>query len=216
MRLPHPPLLLITDRSQARGGLLDLAEAAFAAGCRWMSLREKDLPASEQAGLLAHLMLLGRPFGARVTLHGDPLLARAAHADGVHLPAGADPAPARLALGRSALVGLSVHRPEEAAAVDPRLVDYVIAAPAFATASKPGYGPALGPEGLSAMVAASPVPVVALGGIDAANAPLCRAAGAAGIAVMGGVMRAIDPGAETAAAIAAWRAAAGKRQPRGR
>lgn len=202
--LPVPPLLLITDRTQARGDLAEVVARACAGGCRWVSLREKDLPAQEQVGLFARLRAATRPFGARLTLHGAAALAAAAGADGVHLPDGGDPREARALLGADALVGLSLHLATDAATVDPEQVDYVTASPVFLTASKPGYGPALGVDGLAAFVAAASVPVIALGGIEADNVPLCLRAGAAGAAVMGGVMRAQDPEAAVADLLAAF------------
>jgi thiamine-phosphate pyrophosphorylase len=85
---------------------------------------------------------------------------------------------------------------EEAAKLDTAALDYAIAGPVFATESKPGYGPPLGIAGFATIVKAISVPVIAIGGIDAdAVAELFRA-GAAGIAVMGGVMRATDPATE--------------------
>ena len=93
-------------------------------------------------------------------------------------------------LGKDALIGLSIHGVEEASNVDVKVLDYVIAGPVFDTQSKPDYGPALGPEGLALIAKACPVAVVAIGGIDPQNVSDCRAAGAAGIAVMGRVMRA--------------------------
>jgi thiamine-phosphate pyrophosphorylase len=70
----------------------------------------------------------------------------------------------------------------------------MIAGPAYETASKPGYGPALGPTGIAAITAASNIPVVAIGGIVPDTVPELLAAGARGIAVMGAVMRSDDPG----------------------
>ena len=49
MVLPVPPLLVISDRHQARRPLEEVAEAVFAGGCRWFSLREKDLPPDRAA-----------------------------------------------------------------------------------------------------------------------------------------------------------------------
>ncbi|MEP9355015.1 thiamine phosphate synthase [Xanthobacter sp. KR7-65] len=194
--MPAPPLLVITDRTQAASDLVDVVAQAVAGGCRWISLREKDLPEREQIALFARLRAVTAPAGARLTLHGQAALARAAGADGVHLPAGSDAATARTLLGPDALVGLSTHTLAEAAAADPGVVDYVSLSPVFATASKPGYGPALGIAGLAAFAAACRAPVIALGGIGAEQMAPCRAAGAAGIAVMGAVMRARDPARE--------------------
>ncbi|WP_029004631.1 thiamine phosphate synthase [Azorhizobium doebereinerae] len=201
--LPSPPLLLITDRTQARGDLGGILAAAFGAGLRWVSVREKDLPEAEQVALVRALLPVAHAYGARLKLHGSAALAAAAGADGVHLPAGADAAAARALLGPAALVGLSIHSEAEAAAA-PAGVSYLIAGPAFLTASKPGYGPALGPEGLARLARATARPLLALGGIDAATLAACRACGIAGAAVMGGIMRAADPAAEARALIAAW------------
>ncbi|MEW6255575.1 MAG: thiamine phosphate synthase [Pseudomonadota bacterium] len=202
--LPAPPLLLITDRTQARRPLSQIVAEACAAGLRWVSLREKDLPEDAQRELVKDLMAQARPFGARVMLHGAPELAKAAGADGVHLAAGTDAQAARVLMGSEALIGQSIHGPGEAAAADPACLDYVVAGPAFETASKPGYGPALGPEGLAHLVSICRVPVLALGGIERGTIAPCRQAGVAGVAVMGGVMRADDPQAETRALLAAW------------
>lgn len=192
MILPDPPLLVISDRAQARRPLIAVAEAAFLGGCRWFSLREKDLSAAERHALLAALVALGRRFGAVVTAHEDVEAVAATGAAGVHLPAGADPAAARARLsGR--LIGASAHSAAEAAAALRGGADYVTLSPIFASTSKPGYGPALGLNGLAACVAAAGGPVVALGGVGAENAAFCLAAGARGIAVMGGVMRAAEP-----------------------
>ena len=192
MTPPDPPLLVISDRSQARRPLVEIAEAAFRGGCRWFSLREKDLPAAERRYLLRALVLLGHRFGATVTAHEDIAAVAAVGADGVHLPGGGDPAAARRLLPRR-LIGVSAHTPDEAAAQLAAGADYVTLSPIFLTASKPGYGPAVGLDALATAERLSPGPVIALGGINAANAVSCLAAGARGIAVMGEVMRAANP-----------------------
>jgi thiamine-phosphate pyrophosphorylase len=191
--LPVPPLLLVTDRSQARLPLEDVIEHACAGGCRWVSLREKDLPADEQIALARKLAPIAQRYRALLTLHGDTDLGRTAGVNGVHLSANGDAAAARAMLGPHALVGISVHSAAEATALDPSVVDYAIAGPAFLTASKPGYGPALGAAGIATICRAAPVPVVAIGGIEAENVPDVIKAGVAGVAVMGSVMRSAAP-----------------------
>lgn len=200
--LPTPPLLIISDRSQARRPLPEIAAAVFAGGCRWFSLREKDLPAGERRALLAELVTLGRPHGATITAHDDIDAVVATGAGGVHLPGGGDPQAARARLPHG-LIGVSAHTPAEAAAMIAAGADYVTISPIFPTDSKPGYGPALGLSGLAETAAAARGPVVALAGITPANARACIEAGAAGIAVMGEVMRAADPEATVRALIAA-------------
>jgi thiamine-phosphate pyrophosphorylase len=192
LRLPVPPLLVISDRRQALLPIELVAEDAFAGGCRWFSLREKDLPPAERLALLGRLAALGRRFGAVVTVHEDIDAAVAADAAGVHLPSGGNVDAARSRLPKG-LIGASAHSADEAAALLLAGADYVTASPVFISASKPGYGPALGLDGLARIVGATPGPVIALGGVTDRNAAACLAAGAAGIAIMGEVMRAADP-----------------------
>jgi thiamine-phosphate pyrophosphorylase len=197
--IPDPPLFVVTDRRQAVLPLGDILEAAFGAGCRWASLREKDLPQDEQFALLRTLLPIARKWRARLTVHGEVAAAGAA---GLHLAAGSDPTAARTSLPPDALVGISIHSAAEARTLDPVLVDYAIAGPTFETASKPGYGPALGTEGLRAIVQAARVPIIAIGGIEPARVAEVLRAGAAGIAVMGSVMRSHDPAGEVRALLA--------------
>ncbi len=192
MPLPSPPLLVISDRSQARRPIIDIAAATFAGGCRWFSLREKDLPEDQRRALLAELVALGRRYGATIGIHDDIDAAIAVGAAAVHLPGGGDPTSARQKLPR-ALIGVSAHSASEAAASIEAGADYVTLSPIFLSESKPGYGPALGLDGLTAAAAATPSAVVALAGITPENAALCLAAGARGVAAMGEVMRATDP-----------------------
>jgi len=202
VKLPDPPLLLVTDRHQARAPLAEVVSAALTAGCRWVSLREKDLSADDQVALARMLLPIARRHGARLTVHGDAALAKTCGADGVHLPAGSDVAASRAMLGRDKLIGVSIHTVTEAETIDPAVGDYAIAGPAYETASKPGYGPEIGRKGLADIARAARVPLLAIGGINAARAAEVLAAGATGLAVMGSIMRAADPGAAMKALLA--------------
>ncbi len=190
-QIPRPPLLVITDRRQASRPLEEIAAAVFEAGGRWLLLREKDMTPAERLALTERLVEIARPYGATVSVSTD--LAAAKAAQSLHLPRDGDVAAARAALGPEALIGRSAHDRAEAEAAAG--ADYITLSPVFVSASKPGYGPALGPEGLHALAAKLPIPVIALGGVTEANASTCLEAGAGGIAVMGAVMAADDPGA---------------------
>jgi len=202
VKLPEPPLLLVTDRRQARRPLENIVAAALKAGCRWVSVREKDLPADEQILLARALAPIARASAVTLMLHGEASLAQLAGADGVHLSSGGDPAAARALLGRGKLIGVSIHRVGEAEALDPALVDYALAGPAFETASKPGYGPEIGRKGLAEIARAARVPVLAIGGVNAPRLGELIAIGLAGAAVMGSIMRAADPAQEVSGLIA--------------
>lgn len=124
----------------------------------------------------------------------DADLAEAVGADGVHLPERAlDQAPdlrARRPEWRlsGAVHGLGAVRRAEAAGVD-----FALASPVF----KPGgasRGEPLGPAGLAALVAATALPLVALGGVTAANVHELARTGARGIAAVDGVVQAFGPG----------------------
>ena len=128
-------------------------------------------------------------------------IALAAGAAGAHLGWDDPPLDAlRAHVPAGFLLGISVGTPEEAeraAAVraEAASADYWSVGPCFATPSKADAGPPLGPNGFAALARLAPagVPVIGIGGITAATAPLVMGAGAAGVAVIGAVLAASDP-----------------------
>ena len=202
VRLLPSRLLVVTDRHRAAAPLPELVEGLLCAGARWIWLRDRDLPAEERRALAFDLAARVARHGAALTVGADVALSAEVGA-GVQLGTGADVAEARRRLGPERLIGVSAHSPGELRAARDAGADYATLSPVFASASKPGYGPALGLAGLRA-AAGMGVPVLALGGVTAASAGDCLAAGAAGVAVMGEAMR----GGGTA--IVRWAAAAGE------
>ncbi len=127
-------------------------------------------------------------------INDDILLAKAVMADGVHLGQDdEDPALAKRILGPQAIIGKSVSNLDELNASDLSVCDYIGTGPVFSTQTKVDVKKVIGLSGLKAVVKASPVPVVAIGGIDQTTAASCFEQGASGIAVISVVTRAEDP-----------------------
>jgi thiamine-phosphate pyrophosphorylase len=126
-----------------------------------------------------------RELGATFVVNDDVEAAVELGADGVHL--GQGDAGAGRARECGLLLGRSVVALEQVAGLD---ADYLGAGPVWATPSKADADPPVGLDGLRRICAAASVPVVAIGGVDAANAAACIEAGAAGVAV---VRAATDP-----------------------
>jgi thiamine-phosphate pyrophosphorylase len=189
-----PRLMLVTNRLATRRPLLDVIRGAVAGGVDTVQVREKDLDSADLLELARRIRDAASP--ANAVVNGSIEIARRLGI-GVHLPeAGPTIQQARAVLGSKAMIGRSVHSIETAMASDG--ADYVIVGHVFTTVSKPGVPP-LGLEGLSAIVQASPVPVIAIGGIDRNNARQVIAAGAKGVAVMSAINQSDDPYAEAAA-----------------
>ncbi|HEY0508736.1 MAG TPA: thiamine phosphate synthase, partial [Blastococcus sp.] len=153
MRLPG--LLVLTDRTQCAGPLLDVLAAAVDGGARAVVLREKDLPEEERAALADALRALLDPVGGVLVQAG---IAGPAGPAAVHL-ASNDPFPS----ARPPLVGRSCHSADELARAEAEGCDYVMLSPVFPTPSKPGYGPALGLDGFARLLTGA-LPAYALGG----------------------------------------------------
>ena len=164
--LPSLPILLITDRSQASRPLPDVVAAALDGGCRWVSLREKDLPPGDRRRLAETLLKRAEPYKARVGVHEDAGLAASLRLRALHLPAAGNVAVAKRQADPRCLIGLSCHSAEDVAAAAASGADYASLSPVFLTESKPGYGPALGIERVGAIAKGSKLPLVALGGLS--------------------------------------------------
>jgi thiamine-phosphate pyrophosphorylase len=190
-RWPHDPV------AQGR--------AACVGGARVVQLRAKRAPDAQALAWGRELRALTRSAGVALVVNDRVDLALACDADAVHLgqddlpPSDARRIAPRLALGRSTH---DLAQLERALAEG---VDYVAYGPLFGTASKHTGYDARGLAALREIAArAKPLPLVAIGGIDASNCAPARAAGAAGFAVISAVANAVDPVAAVRALVAAW------------
>jgi len=192
-------LTLVTDR-HATGGrdLVDVVRAALDGGLPAVQLRDKDLDGGPLFALAERLRAETAARKARLLINGRLDVALAVGADGVQLGTGAvSITDARRLLPPDSLVGVSTHTAAEVAAATG--ADFVIFGPVYATPGKNAVGTAA----LAAAARAGSVPVVAIGGITAAEVPALRAAGAAGVAVIRAILAAADPAAATRDLLAA-------------
>lgn len=191
-----PRLVLVTDR-HATGGrdLVEVVTAALEAGLPAVQLREKDLPGRPLLVLAERLRAVTSRHGALLFVNDRVDVAVAAGADGVHLGGGSMPvAAARGLLVPGALVGVSTHAPGEVRAAAAAGADFAFFGPVYATPTKPS------PQGevrLAEAVRAAAIPVLAIGGVTAAEIAAVRAVGAAGVAVIRAILAAADPAAAT-------------------
>lgn len=125
--------------------------------------------------------------GLILLVGADAELARELGAQGVHLPERLAQEAGRLkAEEPDWLITAAAHG--AGALVAAAEADAAILSPVFASSS-PSAGAPLGVERFSQMVAAAPVPVYALGGVDMKNAPELLGSGACGIAVVSALVR---------------------------
>ena len=188
-------LYAITDRHQCvPTPLVDVVSELLDVGVTAIQLREKDLDDTELLQLAQPIAELCQDYEAKLFINtSDKVLQRStmsiAGAAGVHLPA--DAASVRIVKAQvedNLCVGCSVHSLNAAEKRETEGADFVTYSPIYPTTSKPGYGPAVGVEGLAKVVENVKLPVFALGGVTPARVTECLAAGAFGVAVMSGVM----------------------------
>ncbi len=186
-------LYFVTDRRQTAGRpLSDVVHAALDGGVRAVQLREKDLEGGELYRLAGRLRDLTARYAARLLINDRLDVALAAGADGVHLGQTSLPvSTARQLLGPDKLIGVSTHSPDEITAAQG--ADFVVFGPVYFTPSKAGYGQPQGVARLRQAVRHSPVPVFAIGGIQADRIAAVRSAGAHGVALISALSAAAEP-----------------------
>ncbi len=184
--LPYPTLMLVTDRHRSSMSLRDAVRAAVSAGVDLVQLREPDLDDAEIERIARDL--IGTIGPRRLVLNGRPGLA-ARLGLGVHLRDGQRNADVA-ARGDDRLLGRSIH--EAGAVVPDDPPDYVQAGNVFATRTHPDR-PGRGLDWLARVVENSPVPVLAIGGIDASNVAGVLRSGCHGIGVIDAILAAADP-----------------------
>ena len=202
--LKLPPLYLIADRATcAPRPLEEVLAEALDAGVRLVQLREKELEIHALRQLAARLQRRVENYDARLLVNTHAQLARETGAAGVHLPAsGPTPSRIRQQFGNRLLIGRSTHNRKEYGEADG--ADFLTFSPIHRPGSKPGYGPGAGPVALHRATGCSSLPVYALGGITPGRVAACKGNGAAGVAVMSGILAAENVPAAVRAYLKAW------------
>jgi len=201
-------LCLVTDSALANGrALAGIVAAAVKGGVTLVQLREKTASTRafiEQARVLKRLLA---PLRVPLLINDRIDVALAAGADGAHVGQQDMPvALARQLLGPVAIIGLSITELDQVRDRDVELADYLGVGPIFAQSTKLDATPPLGLDGLAEIRRATGKPILAIGGVSAANANAMRSAGADGIAVVSAIMGADDPRAAAAALASAPKA----------
>jgi len=195
-------LYLVTDTALCGGrGVVETVRAALRGGVSAVQVREPAATTRELCALTIALREVLDGTGVPLIVNDRVDVALVTGADGVHLGQDdLDPARTR-ALANGLLVGLSVRtlaEAEAAATLPAGTVDYLGVGPVLTTATKTDAAPPLGLESTAAAVAATRLPTVAIGGIDALSAPAVRRTGVDGVAVVSAICAAADPAAAAA------------------
>lgn len=196
-----PIVCYVTDRrslgaADPTAELLGRIRLAVQAGADWVQIREKDLQGRELLALTREAIAAANEAAAasasrvRVCVNDRLDVAIAAGAAGVHL--GGESAPVadvvhwcRSGSGPPGFeIGASCHSVEDAREAERAGASYLFFGPVFETPSKQTFGAPQGVQRLADVCAAIRVPVIAIGGISEANAPVCIRAGASGIAAI--------------------------------
>ncbi len=179
------------------------AEAVLRGGCRWIQLRMKDASKDEVLLAAARIRTMCDACGATFIIDDHVNLVTAAGADGVHLGQ-KDMAPdeARRLLGPKAIIGCTANTLDDMRRAKRLGADYIGLGPFRFTQTKKNLSPVLGIEGYAKIIANCRaegiiLPVVAIGGITAADIPALMETGITGIALSGALLGAENPMQET-------------------
>ncbi|MBC7237451.1 MAG: thiamine phosphate synthase [Chloroflexi bacterium] len=188
-------LYLVTDRALSLGRPLEeVVLQAVQGGADMVQLREKTASTRffiEEALRIKNLLA---PYGVPLIINDRVDVALATEADGVHIGQEDMPYPlARKLLGPKAIIGLSVETMEQVLEAEAYDVDYLGVSPIFATPTKTDTKGEWGLDGLAEVRCVSRHRLVAIGGLNAANAADVIRAGADCIAVVSAICSAPDP-----------------------
>ena len=180
--------LYVVTNERMGGGHIPITRAALAGGASIIQLRDQSTPPRQLLPVAQEMRRLTRAAGALFIVNDRPDLALAFEADGVHLgPDDLPPEDARRVLGADRVIGVSCCDESEAIQAWRTGADYIGAGAVFGSTTKLDAGDAIGLECLRAIIAATPLPVAAIGGITQSNINTVVQTGAAMACVVSAV-----------------------------
>ena len=174
---------------------------ACAAGIRWIQLRMKEASDAEVAAAALAAKPICERYGCMLLINDRVEVAMAAGVHGVHLgQLDMAVAEARRLLGEGKIIGGTANTIAQLREHRRQGADYIGLGPYRYTTTKRNLSPVLGPEGYRAIMnelraEGVAIPVVAIGGIGAADVAPLLEAGLHGVAFSGMLVQAADPAA---------------------
>lgn len=184
------------DSSQRFGSeteaLAAAVEQAILGGATMVQFREKELTGARLEQDARAVQAVCRKHGVPFIMNNDVALAQKLDADGVHVGQSDMPAAeVRRLLGPAKIIGVTARTVAEAQAAEAAGADYLGSGAVFGTSTKLD-AKTMPLETFRAITASVQIPVVAIGGISAANAGALKSHGAAGLAVVSSLFGAAD------------------------
>lgn len=183
----------------SRFSYADSAEIALKGGCRWIQLRMKEASDAEFIAVAEKIAPMCREYGATFILDDRVHLVNICRADGVHLGRNDMPvADARNLLGEKMIIGGTANTIDDIERLWRDGADYIGCGPYRFTTTKKNLSPILGLDGYQYITnemkqRGIQLPIVAIGGITAADIEPLLATGIDGIAVSGAILNALNP-----------------------
>jgi thiamine-phosphate pyrophosphorylase len=185
-----PSIYPITDTRLSRLSHAEQVARLIDGGATLIQLRDKLSAPADFLRQAQAALSVARRNNVRLIINDRVDIALALGADGVHVgQSDLPPEVARRLMTSGAIIGFSTHNAEQVKIASTLRVDYVAFGPIFETGTKKDHEPVAGLTGLrSARAILGDTPLVAIGGITAANAPDVLAAGANSIAVISALL----------------------------
>lgn len=185
---PDVTLCLVTDRRALRGvSLPEAVSQALRGGCTMVQLREKAAATRTFYALARQVKAVTDAWRVPLIINDRADVALAVGAAGLHIGQSDPPLRAARRLLPNALIGVSVTTVEEALTAAGAGADYLGVGAMFPSATKPDAA-AVSLETPRRIRRATGLPLLAIGGVNAANAPLLRAMGADGVAAISAIL----------------------------
>lgn len=181
----------ITDAAKSLAGNISDVKNAIAAKVRVVQYREKNKSTSQMYEEALQLRALCKD--ALFIVNDRVDIAESVNTDGVHLGQEDLPYPvARKLLGKKKIIGITVHSLKEAKEAQDLGADYLSVSPIFTTRTKPDAGVPVGTDLIKEMKKHIRIPLIAIGGINLANAQEVIRAGADGLCAISAVVTVAD------------------------
>ncbi len=185
--------LVISEECGMGRSAIEIARLAISGGVDIIQMREKAKDRNELVKLACELSMLCREKRVTFIVNDDPFIAKESNANGVHL--GQEDllkysiTKTRDILGKSKIIGVSIHSLSQLNRANKEDIDYIAYGPIFPTKTKDYF---LGVKDIKEVLKIAKKPVFFIGGINLSNLDEILEQGGNNIAMIRGIIHSKD------------------------